>query len=280
MARFLFWNLGGLVDHRTIVPLLQDGRFDVLVFAECEFDPELLAFDLSQSGARSYAPSVGATIRLRVISALGEGFIREVYSNATGRLSLRRIRLGAGEIGLAVVHLKSPVGNWDTRELDGEAQRVATELWQQADLAGLEHLCVLGDFNLQPFDYGLSSAHGFFGLMTKESVRIGERTVQGRRFRPLYNPMWGCFGDRTAGPSGTFHLKDSSPLCYDWHMLDQVLFSEGILPLLVDPGTILSELGGQTLLDAKGRPNRQYSDHLPIAFELNLPTGDVGNQEQ
>ena len=98
------------------------------------------------------------------------------------------------------------------------------------------------------------------------------RTVQGRTYRYLYNPMWNLYGDFTPGPPATLFHAGSTQEELHWHMLDQVLVSPEMIPHLdVASIRILDSVGDHQLVTKIGRPKRStYSDHLPLYFELNV----------
>ncbi len=108
-------------------------------------------------------------------------------------------------------------------------------------------------------------------VMTKKLAEKGSRIVQGADYRFFYNPMWGFFGDRTAGPPGTYYRRAPSVAELFWHMLDQVLLRPALMNLLHDLA-ILDAVGGERLLTQPGELPRSalYSDHLPLAFRLDL----------
>ena len=86
----------------------------------------------------------------------------------------------------------------------------------------------------------------------------------------FYNPMWGCFGDRTPGPPGSFYLGTSKPVNYFWNIYDQVLLRPGLVDALRDLA-ILDTDGSESLLTKAGLPQTSGgSDHLPLFFQLNL----------
>ena len=128
---------------------------------------------------------------------------------------------------------------------------------------------MVGDLNLNPFDRGVVQTTGFHAMMSKRQAVEMSRTVQGRSYPFFYNPMWGHLGDRTPGPPGTFYYRDSVPLSYDWNTFDQVLLRPAVLELMDEVVAVLDRCGEQSLLDDKGRPDRQVgSDHLPLLVTL------------
>ena len=84
--------------------------------------------------------------------------------------------------------------------------------------------------------------------------------------------MWNRFGDNTGGPPGTYYYERSEHLCYFWNIFDQVLVRPDLLNLFPNQElSILSDIGGETLLSPKGLPDKAIgSDHLPVLFKLDL----------
>ncbi len=90
--------------------------------------------------------------------------------------------------------------------------------------------------------------------------------MAGRPYRFFSNPMWGCFGDRTPGPPGTYYYPRGS---YG-HLFDQVLLRPALMDALTEL-RILEDDGVESLLTDRKRPRAsQASDHLPILFRLNV----------
>jgi len=128
---------------------------------------------------------------------------------------------------------------------------------------------VIGDFNMDPFEPGMTSAFGFHAIMVKNEVRTS-RVVQGRDYSMFYNPMWGKFGDRTAGAAGTHYYSASKPVTQFWHMFDQVLLRRSLMDNLVDLD-ILTGAADHSFTTAAGKPGgKSGSDHFPILVALDL----------
>jgi hypothetical protein len=129
---------------------------------------------------------------------------------------------------------------------------------------------LVGDLNMNPFDPGVASAHGLHAVMVRSKAAEATREILGEAYRMFYNPMWGCFGDRTAGPPGTFYLSSSKPLNHFWNIYDQVLLRPALADSLAGLD-ILDSCGGAPLLTRGGLPDRAAaSDHLPVLFRLDL----------
>ena len=122
---------------------------------------------------------------------------------------------------LVAVHLSSKL------RLDGEEQsQLATRMPQMIEEAEkkVKHFrtVVMGDFNMDPFEAGLTSSETLHAVMDRRVAARQLRTVQGRERRFFYNPMWNFLGDASAGPPGTYFYNNSAPITHFWHTFDQV----------------------------------------------------------
>ena len=188
----------------------------------------------------------------------------EVYGGS--RISTRRLKIGAHKVLLVLVH-GIDIRNHDSATRQEFAQELASEISFIKEQEKTNKLIILGDFNMNPYDRGMTLAAGLNAMMTKSCVKRGYRTQRSKEYEFYYNPMWSLFGDDTAGPSGTFY-NTSNQGAYGWSMVDQVLISHLIVPLFHDV-KILDQAGGLSLIDARGRPDsKKASDHLPILVSL------------
>ena len=131
-----------------------------------------------------------------------------------------------------------------------------------------DYTILVGDLNDNPYDQCCLSASYLHGLPTKEDARRKSRTIEGRSFPIFYNPMWNFFGDFTY-PPGTYYYENSIPVNSFWHILDQVMIRPSLIDSFVDKSlNIITETCDISLLNGKGRPDMNYSDHLPIMFEI------------
>ena len=113
-----------------------------------------------------------------------------------------------------------------------------------------------------------------FNCVRVNSVAVrkgGSRTVRGEEYRFFYNPMWNFLGDETGGAPGTYFYDKSHTVTHFWHMFDQVLIRPEIRHnLRYDTLQIVDHDGQDSLITEAGRPDAAKSDHLPIAFTLEL----------
>ena len=128
---------------------------------------------------------------------------------------------------------------------------------------------VIGDFNLDPFDLGLSSRPFICGVM--------DRKLAIRRQKDdfvFYNPMWSRLGDGSTGPPGTFYRSNDDHRDYSIHTFDQVLIRPELLRWFDhDRLVVLDDLDGKPLTTANDLPKKGCaSDHLPVCIELEEAT--------
>ena len=132
---------------------------------------------------------------------------------------------------------------------------------------------VCGDFNLNPFETPMIKTKGMHAVMEKDIAKKGERIVDGDAYKFFYNPMWGFYGDNGKGNvSGTYFLQRSLNVELFWHLLDQVLIRKGLIDYFEDSQLdIITTIDGNSLLNRNGSiNNKDYSDHLPLKFRINI----------
>jgi len=133
---------------------------------------------------------------------------------------------------------------------------------------GHERTIIVGDLNVNPFETPVAWAGGLHGIMDRRVVERETREVRGREYSMFYNPMWGFFGDRTPGPSGTYYRTSSESVNYFWNTYDQVLLRPTLTTHLSDL-RVLDADGADSLLTPSGLPDAvSGSDHLPLLFRL------------
>jgi hypothetical protein len=82
--------------------------------------------------------------------------------------------------------------------------------------------------------------------------------------------MWGHFGDIRGDTAGSYFYDGGEHVNYYWNVFDQVLLRPALAKRFhPESVSIVKEIGGLTLVDSNGRPDRRNgSDHLPIVFEV------------
>ena len=136
---------------------------------------------------------------------------------------------------------------------------------------------IFGDFNANPFDPAVAGVAGLHAVMSRNIASKEQRVLFEKNYKYFYNPMWNLYGDEpvVAAPA-TYHFTSSDPEELYWHMLDQVVIRPSLINEF-DSGkvTVVTEIGGTSLLRSSGVPNRtKYSDHLPVTFEIGPKLSD------
>lgn len=133
-----------------------------------------------------------------------------------------------------------------------------------------EHVIVIGDINESPYEKACLSAKGFHALPALQILDKGSRTVYGKEYEKMYNPMWNLFGDFKY-PPGTYYRVESKLYNPCWFMLDQVIISQSMIPLMVkEQLKIITKCGKGVLYTDNRYPNSNISDHFPIMCEFNI----------
>lgn len=272
MTSFFFWNVMKRDLRDLIARAVAERAVDVLILAEAgSYDADLVQA-LREATGDDYWAITQESDKVRIYSRLPVvRWSRRQTDNLNARMMVWGISVGKPPgVLLAVAHLVSR--NNETPA--GQAMlavEVAKEISRVEDVAGHSRTVLVGDLNMNPFDEGITGAPALHAVMTQALAEREERTVQGRPYRFFYNPMWSLWGDRTAGPPGTYYHRNASVGDLFWHMLDQVL----LRPVLMDTLTeleIVDAIDGESLLTERaGLPNSlRFSDHLPLAFCLQL----------
>lgn len=271
----LFWNLAGKDLGDQLSTLAVQQRADII--AVCEAKSLSREFLPNSPAAWAEAAPIVAGHKIRLFFRGSNFRVQRVHEHGLERIIIARIILKHTELLLAVVHLGSKA-SWSHNHLFAESLVIAGELRKVEARFRHRRTIAVGDFNMNPYEPGMMAAAGFHAVMTKRLALNEDRTVQEETYPFFYNPMWGCFGDRTPGPSGTYFFRNSDQLAPCHHIFDQVLLRPSLLSSTPERVHILETCGDAPLCDDKGRPDRvRFSDHLPVVFETCIPRTTKGH---
>jgi hypothetical protein len=273
MTTFLFWNIRQKPLEAVIANLAHRQAVDVLMLAECAIAPGALLKTLNREGVAQFHLPDAAYRKLAVYTRFSRRYLVTVRHHP--RYTIRRLKLPAyPDILLVVAHSPSK-RNWTKESQAAECREMAAEIRSVEGQLGHTRTVLVGDLNMNPFEAGVVAANGLNAVMTRAIAQRRTRQVQSRRYPFFYNPMWGLFGDATAGPPGTYYYERSEHDLLFWNLFDQVLIRPDLFPYFRNEEVeILTGDGERSLLSAKGLPDTiAASDHLPILFKLNLARG-------
>lgn len=255
--KIMFWNTYKNTSiNQTIAEIAEEKEIDIILLAEYQDSIESLIATLDMQ------PYV--TLGCDRIKAIGRKENVEPATQGT-RYSIQIIE---NKYILCGVHLPSQMRNGHQGRRNIVIQTILNDLQDIEKKLGSKCSIILGDFNEDPYEDGCLSATSFHGLPCLNDALRNYRTIEGKQFEMFYNPMWNLFGDFTS-PPGTYYYAGSDPKCSFWHIFDQVMIRTCLKNRFVkDSLEIIEKVGEKTLLDEKGHPNKRYSDHLPIVFEI------------
>jgi hypothetical protein len=266
----LFWNINRKPLAPVIADQAHDQQVDLLVLVECNIESHVLLAALNGMGRSDFHLAAGLSRGIRILIRFSRDFLRPVFES--DRVTIGSLLLPArSEILLCVAHLPSKLHQTNIDQLFN-CTELAGRIAAEEDKVGHQRTILVGDLNMNPFEAGVVTASGLHAVMSREVASRQSRTVQGHKYRFFYNPMWNHFGDASSDTAGSYFYDASKQLSYFWNVFDQVLIRPE-LATKFDPARlqILKSVGTRSLVSGNGRPDtKQYSDHLPIVFDLDF----------
>jgi hypothetical protein len=184
-----------------------------------------------------------------------------------GGLSLVKVQLLSGLTLLAgAIHLTSKL-NANDDEQHYQARNVAEAVRSIEARTGIGETILIGDFNMNPFEKGMSAVDGFNAVMDRAIAARVTVTHKGKQTWLFYNPMWSFLGDASEGPPGTFYYSQKL-VRYYWNMYDQVLLRPSLLNLVHDGDIKIVDRLGASVIAGSGQSWKCKSDHLPIYAKI------------
>lgn len=248
---------------------VHENDVDVLILAECANVPAEILTGLNQQTTLFHYAS-GICESIRIFTSFSQKFIRPVHEGA--RFTMRRIQLPLrAEVLLVAAHMPSKL-RWRDSSQEHEVISLADDIRAAEKRVKHRRTVLVGDFNMQPFENGMTSAKGLHGVMSRQIASRGTRIVQEREYPFFYNPMWSLMGDLSDGPPGSYYYDSAQQIEHYWWMFDQVLIRPELVTNSGDNRyRLLTKIGNKSLVDGKGKPNSQIgSDHLPLYFEIDF----------
>lgn len=272
MISLLFWNIAKnplCLEHLPCLAKTHD--VDVFILAECPYGVNLEALNAPGSGGH-YQLELNANAKVQAITRLDLATFIHRYTSLGREMAVwsTLVPNTTLEVLIAGVHLTSKFGGTTEADQTAIAGEIIGELNEVEDREQHRNTVMIGDFNMQPYDPGMVNLIGMHGLMTQGLAERPDRTYRQRLRRSFYNPMWGLFGDRTAGPPGSHYWQASVLSNTHWGILDQVLVRPGLTEYLRNV-IILDSDGQHSLLDSSSIPSSKHlSDHLPVLAVLGV----------
>jgi len=267
--KLFFWNTGGCKIDNHLISVVNKKDIDLLVLAEFnENDSDFLEQINKEEEIFECIPQIGCK---RISIFCRTNMVEIEHGPESSYYTIKKFTLKNNFVFLMVaVHLPSKLNqNFITQTLE------ATEFKDEIELAEkqleTDNTFVVGDFNMNPFEYGMVSASAFHSVPCKRVASSNARKIKNREHKFFYNPMWNLFGDIDNNP-GTYFHRDSQQTVYFWNILDQVILRPSLIGYFkLEELKILKNIDQSSLVSEDDRPN--VSDHLPIVFKFDFEGG-------
>ena len=286
MLNLVFWNLKKKTLAESVGLLAEEREADIVVLAEMpdsteeiftrlrQYDSDFTVNEPRLPPSTETATASARTLKRRVILYHRSSSAQVQRLHDAKYWTIYQLSLSDGEsLILVAAHMpaKSNRGYIGFANRLPLFQQLCQDILKEEGASGTDRTIVIGDLNQNPFDNEVVHLETLNAVMDPDVANRGSCQRDGQTYKYFYNPMWTAYGRRQA-PMGTYYYQEPDSVRYYWHVLDQVLLRPDLIPALSNEmPTIITELGGESLLRANGRPdNSRFSDHLPIALSLNI----------
>lgn len=153
---FLFWNVNRKPLAGVVADLADANQVDVIILAECETEPAIMLRALNEGRRGGFHLPPGLSKRVMIFTRFSRDFLIPTFEH--DRLSIRRLALPArSELLLVAVHLPSKL-HWSNESQAFECTELARLIANEEDRAGHRRTVAVGDFNMNPFEFGFIAA--------------------------------------------------------------------------------------------------------------------------
>lgn len=259
---FLFWNVNKQPLNEIIVELVIENNIDVLILAEYENEVTELLHDFKNKNKMMYYyPNLPNRDRLKIFTNFSASKIQRRKDDFHYiALSIPHDTLGS--ITLFAIHFFSKLHR-TSPDFIMKSINFSKEVMEIEKEIGIKNTVLCGDFNMNPFESGMTMSGGFHAFPTKVEAKKLKRRVDYEEYEMFYNPMWKFIGEDTS--LGTYYHSNPDSVGLYWNIFDQVL----IRPNLIDNFEGLSIVRKVNDLILATDEKILISDHLPIKFCIN-----------
>ncbi|MBU2620832.1 MAG: hypothetical protein KKD92_00750 [Proteobacteria bacterium] len=272
--KVLFWNTGKQKVDTLLSHIASEDLVDLIILAEYDGSTNHFIDKINHNTeVFSEVPQIGCK---RITAFIRAGFADVEPGPESNYYTAKKLIFSDQFSMLMVaVHLPSKL-NQSEKTQALEAVEFKREIEMAEAKLKTNNTFIVGDFNMNPFENGMIAASAFHSIPCQKIASSEQRIIKKRSHKYFYNPMWNLFGDFDENPGTYFHASSEQSV-YFWNILDQVILRPSITNYFVkDSLNIIQKIDGTSLISDSGRPN--YSDHLPITFEFNIP-GEIKDEE-
>jgi hypothetical protein len=293
----LFWNIRGNQPKtlptrkpfllRSLARMAVAHAADVIVLAEPALAKTEVVGACNRGLAGPYYDVPSGSEKLHFFSRVTHPsfptdrlWIERVSGNPKARVSVQELR--SLKVTVGGVHCLSQIDLGSARAREEHAAGLVETVRLVEKDVNHTRTVLIGDFNMDPFDPGMTAPRGFHAMISVELTRTVPLRASRGRTNCFYNPTWSLFGDRSfaetatgvrkplRAPGSYFYDDSREPTHHFWHVFDQVLVRPDLIPHLrwVQP---LTTDGTDEFLTAAGRiDEKRFSDHLPLIVRFHF----------
>lgn len=267
--KIIFWNIYKKELSSIIAEMIEQYKADIVVLAEAEhLVGHRLITQMCEKGQEWNEIEIKAEGNIKVFA---KNQLKIIPHKEEKHFSSYKIYQNNTVFLLTAVHLSSAMFKDETAR-DHFAGRISQQIEKIEETIYVQkerHSFVVGDFNLQPYSYGIAGANSFNATMSMEKAKTKSRVVHGERCLFYYNPMWELLGKRGSAYGSYYSDNDQQDKSIYWYSFDEVL----LRPFLMNKFNweyfdYIIEVNGRSLLKNSKINKEQYSDHLPLKFEI------------
>jgi len=287
-VKVLFWNYnvakGSLMTKESVKadPLARmvNGRaIDLVVLADCGLsDTEILNAFI----ARGLNFTALAIPHPKVRFFRRSTSPRLVHVTSDDRFHFVRLTAeGFEEILIGATHLYDRQNTPLPQSRHSKASRHMTTLFEAELQAKHNRTILVGDFNMTPEEAGMVDRENSFGALMSWDLAKAQSAPELQEAPRFFNPMWSLMG--RAGAPGTYYWDSTDSHNIYWFCIDGVIARHSLREIFRDETleiltTIPDRDGEEVPLFrlAEKHWKIDFSDHLPIRFELELKPNQAG----
>lgn len=266
----LFWNIYKKNFIDILCEIIIENKVDIIAMAECEnLDVQALINHLHMKGY--FMKSVEICPENNDIKVLAKDSINISPKEENKRFSTYQIRHKGELFLLSVLHLDSGLykeenaRNKRAERISKQIEKIEYEVYGDDERKGI----VIGDFNLQPYSDGIMNVFSFNATMSISKAKKLYREVDNEKCWFYFNPVWKLMGDNTLVQGSYYNNEDGQDKSIFWYAYDAVL----LRPYFIDRFNwdnfrYVFKTEKHSLLNIETINKKEYSDHLPILFEI------------
>lgn len=266
----LFWNIYKKNLINVLAEIIMENQIDIIAMAECEnLDVQTL---LNHLHAREYFMKlVEICPENEDIKVLAKNCIKITPKEENKRFSTYQVWNNEDLVLLSVLHLDSGLfkeesaRNIRAERISKQIEKIELEVYGDNERKGI----VIGDFNLQPYSDGIANVFSFNATRSISKAKKVYREVDKEKCWFYFNPVWKLMGDNALVQGSYYSNEDGQDKSIFWYAYDAVL----LRPYFIDRFNwdnfrYIFRTENHALVSAETINKKDYSDHLPILFEI------------